>query len=159
MEQKTKPTWQQFLFLKDEDIEEELTKGESELTTPKKISSVIDLSDNIAKKSSISDSYKVTNVSPQLKFLTSEAKINLVYENPMKQLAIYNGTLRTIKISLGDVTTDSYLFLVNANKMAVLPPFNFDRLYLLQEGTITGSIMPCVFAYTEGNIAPNISSI
>lgn len=82
------------------------------------------------------------------------------YSSNMKQIAVFNPTTRIIKIALdGNIGTNAYIFIVNANKLAILPPINFDIVNWLQETFVSGSINPMLIAYSKGDLAPSISSI
>lgn len=82
------------------------------------------------------------------------------YASNMKQLAVFNPTTRIIKIALdGNIGTSAYVFIVNANKLAVLPPINFDVVNWLQETYTASSINPLLIAYSRGDLAPSVSSI
>lgn len=78
----------------------------------------------------------------------------------MKQIAVFNPTLRIIKIAFsGNLSTNVYDFIVNPNKLVVFPPINFDFVSWLQETYTAGSVNPTLIAYKCGILAPSVSSI
>ena len=87
--------------------------------------------------------FQMTKLNP------STASDKIEYASNMKQIIVYNPSTTVLKLGSTRVDTNSYEFLVNGMKCAVLPPFNFDVIYYLQETIQAGFIVPIIFAYGE----------
>ena len=78
-----------------------------------------------------------------------------------KQVGYYNPTTTIIKLSLTKsfVDSTSYEYIINANKVGLLPPLNFTDVNYLQEAIVAGVVLPLLFFYEciVGN--PNNNSI
>jgi hypothetical protein len=91
------------------------------------------------------------------KLINVSGRIN--YTGMMVQLAIYNPTARIIKIGLNNALTDEYEYIINAQKLVVLPPFKFNSIYYLQETYTAGRINPTLYAYNCIMLTPVVNTI
>ena len=105
--------------------------------------------------------YVDSNAIPMVltKLTPDVAKAVIEYAQKMKQICVYNPTTTIIKLGVERVDTSSYEFLINANKIVVLPPFNFDHITYLQESIQAGFVVPIIFAYADINLMPSVSVI
>lgn len=95
----------------------------------------------------------MTKLSPNI------ASSYIEYAANMKQICVYNPTTTIVKLGVNRVDTASYEFIVNANKIVVLPPFNFNGIYYLQESILAGFIVPIIFAYGSIELSPTVTVI
>lgn len=85
---------------------------------------------------------------------------NFYYSDERKQLSIYNQTAKVIKVKIGSpATTSNYDFIVNAQKLVVFPPFNFDAIGIWQDTFTNSDINPVLFTYNDDNISPCVNAI
>jgi len=77
------------------------------------------------------------------------------------QVGYYNPTTTVIKLSLTKsvVDTASYEYIINANKMGLLPALNFTDINYLQETIQTGFVLPLLYFYECVIGEPTNSSI
>jgi hypothetical protein len=142
-------------MVKDIQGEKELVRGEGTPFTGSH--RVNDLSDNVNPMALLR---AIPNKSINIQFtplVNSSGIIN--YASAMKQFAVFNPTTRVIKIGLSWVTTNDYIWIINANKMVVLPPVNFNVLSYLQETFTAQSVVPTLYAYDCWELSPSVSSI
>ncbi len=120
----------------------------------------IDISEQVNPKSHLITP-KNTNSLPMTKDLLIGQSYFYKFADERKQLVIFNNTGRTIKICINKIcnNTNDYDLIVNANKMCVFPPFNFDSIGIFQDTFTDTTINPTMFTYSDANLAPSISNI
>jgi len=140
---------------------DESTKGAvKENASGGKRVTVVDISGGINSEATRNKDVNNNSLDNIMVRLTNDKSSGIIeFAQTIKQIAIYNPTTTVIKLGSNRVGTNDYEFVVNANKMVVLPPFNCNRIYYIQETISNGSVNPIIFGYTTPDKSVGISSI